>query len=144
MTLTDAAVKKTKPAAKAFKLFDERGLFLLVTPPGGKLWRFKYRITGKEKLISLGAYPDVSLADARERRDAARKRVAARITPSEERRATRAATENTFEAIAGEWFEKFKTQWTEGHRRTVVSRMKDNLFPFIGSKPIRDIAAPDI
>lgn len=144
MSLSDPSIRRAKPTDKSFKLFDERGLFLLVTPTGGKLWRFKYRINGKEKLISLGGYPDVSLADARDCRDAARKRVAAGIDPSEERRAARAATEDTFEAIGREWFEKFKTQWTEGHRRTVLSRMKDNLFPFIGSKPIRDIAAPEV
>jgi hypothetical protein len=92
-------------------LFDKRGLFLLVTPTRGKLWRFKYRTGGKEKLISLGGYPDVSLADARDRRDA------------------RAAKEDTFEAIAREWFQKFKPQWMEGHWRTVLSRMEDNLFP---------------
>jgi integrase len=144
MALSDATIRKAKPAQKPFKLFDERGLFLLVSPTGGKLWRFKYRINGKEKLISLGGYPDVSLADARERRDAARKRVAAGVDPSQERRAAKAATEDTFEAIAREWFEKFKPQWTEGHRRTVLSRMEDNLFPYIGSKPIRDIAAPEV
>lgn len=144
MSLTDATIRKTKHAEKPFKLFDERGLFLLVTPTGGKLWRFKYRFNGKEKLISLGGYPDVSLADARDRRDAARKRVAAGVDPSDERRAARAATEETFEAIAREWFDKFKSKWTEGHRRTVLSRMEDNLFPFIGSKPIRNLAAPEV
>lgn len=142
--LSDATIRKAKPCDKPFKLFDERGLFLLVTPPGGKLWRFKYRINGKEKLISLGGYPDVSLADAHDRRDAARKRVAAGVDPSEERRAARAATEDTFEAIAREWFDKFKPQWTEGHRRTVFSRMEDNLFPFIGSKPISVLSAPEV
>lgn len=144
MPLSDATIRKTKPTEKPFKLFDERGLFLLVSPTGGKLWRFKYRISGKEKLISLGAYPDVSLADARDKRDAARKRVAAGVDPSQERRDAKAATEDTFEAIAREWFEKFKPQWTDGHKRTVLSRMEDNLFPFIGSKPIRDLTAPDI
>ncbi|HSP17633.1 MAG TPA: integrase arm-type DNA-binding domain-containing protein [Thermoanaerobaculia bacterium] len=144
MPLSDATIRKAKSAEKPFKLFDERGLFLLVTPTGGKLWRFKYRINGKEKLISLGGYPDVSLADARDRRDAARKRVAAGVDPSEERRAARAATEDSFEAIAREWFDKFKSRWTEGHRRTVLSRMEDNLFPHIGSKPVRDLAAPEV
>jgi len=144
MTLTDAAIRKAKPAEKPFKLFDERGLFMLVTPTGGKHWRFKYRLNGKEKLISLGGYPDVSLADARDRRDDARKRVAAGVDPSVERRAARAAADDTFEVIAREWFEKFKPQWTEGHRRTVISRMEQNLFPFIGSAPIRNITAPEV
>lgn len=144
MALSDATIRKSKPTTKPFKLFDERGLFLLVTPAGGKLWRFRYRFNGKAKLISLGAYPDVPLADARDRRDAARRRVAAGVDPSAERRAARAATADTFEAIAREWFEKFKPQWTEGHRRTVLSRMQENLFPFIGSNPVRDLTAPEI
>jgi integrase len=144
MPLTNTGVGKAKPGEKPFKLFDERGLFLLVTPPGGKLWRFKYRFAGKEKLLSLGAYPDVSLADARERREAARKRVAAGIDPSEERRAIREKAEDTFEAVGREWFDKFKTKWTEGHRRTVLSRMELNLFPLIGAKPLREIAAPEV
>lgn len=144
MPLTDATIRKTKPAEKPFKLFDERGLFLLVSPTGGKHWRFKYRFNAKEKLISLGGYPDVSLAEAREKREAARKRVAAGVDPSEERRAAKAATEDTFEALAREWFDKFKAQWTEGHRRTVIARMEDNLFPYIGSKPIRTLTAPDV
>jgi integrase len=144
MPLTDAAIRKAKSSEKPFKLFDERGLFLLVTPTGGKLWRFKYRLSGKEKLISLGGYPDVSLADARDRRDDARKRVAAGVDPSAERRAARAAADETFEVIAREWFDKFKPQWTDGHRRTVLSRMEQNLFPFIGSAPVRNIGAPEV
>jgi integrase len=144
VALTDTAIRKAKRAEKPKKLFDERGLFLLISPTGGKLWRFKYRFAGKEKLIGLGAYPDVSLADARGRRDEARKRVAAGVDPSEERRASRVATCETFELVAREWFDKFKSQWTEGHRRTIIGRMEDNLFPFIGSKAVRDLTAPDV
>lgn len=144
MPLTDAAVRKAKPTQKAFKIFDERGLFLLVTPPGGKLWRFKYRFAGKEKLLGLGTYPDVSLATARDRRDEARKRVAAGVDPSHERRALRGKDAETFELIAREWFDKFKTQWTDGHQRTVLSRLEKNLFPFIGAQPLRTITAPDV
>jgi hypothetical protein len=83
MPLTDTAIKKAKPEAKHRKLYDERGLFLLISPKGGKWWRFKYLFDGKEKLLSLGTYPDVSLKDARERRDEARKQVAAGIDPGE-------------------------------------------------------------
>lgn len=82
MPLTVTSIRKAKPVSKPFKLFDERGLFLLVTPAGGKLWRFKYRFGGKEKLLALGAYPDVSLAVARERREASRKLVATGIDPA--------------------------------------------------------------
>jgi integrase len=144
LPLTDTAIRKAKPTKKPFKRFDERGLFLLVTPAGGKLWRFKYRFAGKEKLLALGNYPDVSLAAARDRRDDARKRVAAGIDPSQERRALREKTEDTFEAVAREWFDKFKPQWTAGHQRTVLSRLEQNLFPLIGGNPVREITAPDV
>ena len=108
MPLTDRAVRAAKPEAKPRKLFDERGLFLLISPAGGKWWRFKYRFDGKEKQISLGVYPDVALKDARERRDDARKQVAAGIDPSEHRKARKVArageVENSFEVVAREWF----------------------------------------
>jgi integrase len=143
-TLTDTAIRKTKKGAKPFKLFDERGLFLLVTPAGGKLWRLKYRFAGKEKLLALGSYPDVSLADARDRRDEARKRIASGVDPSAERRAKRAAAGDTFEAVSREWFEKFSKQWAPSHSRTVSARMKLHLWPFIGALPIADIEAPEL
>lgn len=112
MSLTDTAIKKAKPEAKQRKLYDERGLFLLVSPKGGKWWRFKYLFDGKEKLLSLGTYPDVSLKDARERRDEARKQVAAGIDPGEHRKAARSARiakqVNSFEVVAREWFAREK------------------------------------
>ncbi len=103
--LTEARIRAAKPRERAYKLFDERGLFLFVTPTGGRLWRFRYRIGPLEKLISLGAYPDVTLKRAREKRDEARKLVANEIDPSIERQARRAAQLNTFEAVAAEWLE---------------------------------------
>jgi integrase len=144
MPLTDAKIKKTKAGEKPAKLFDERGLFLLVAPTGGKLWRLKYRIGGKEKLLGLGRYPDTSLKAARERREEARKLIAAGIDPSEQRRAEREAKGATFEVVAREWFEKFKSQWTASHNQTVISRMEQNLFPFLGGKVIREITAPEV
>jgi integrase len=144
MALTDAAIRKAKPTSKAFKLFDERGMFLLVTPQGGKLWRLKYRFGGKEKLLALGAYPDVGLSAARDRRDDARRLIAAGVDPSEKRRAEKEAKGATFELIAREWFEKFKPQWVESHAETVISRLEDNVFPYIGAKITRDITAPNL
>lgn len=109
MPLTDAKARNAKPKSKQFKLFDNDGLFLLVSPAGGKWWRFKYRLGGKEKLISFGTYPEVSLAQARVRRDEARKQVADNIDPSQARKALKAAkvqNESTFEVVAREWHTK--------------------------------------
>src|SRR6185437_12691664 len=105
MSLTHSAVLGAKPQEKPYKLYDERGLFLLVKPSGARLWRFKYLYGGTEKLLALGAYPDVSLALARDRRDAARKLVANHVDPSAKRRAEKSAEADTFAAIAKEWLE---------------------------------------
>jgi len=142
--LTDAAIRKEKPSNKPVKRFDERGLFLLISPTGGKLWRLKYRFGGKEKLLALGAYPDVSLADARNRRDEARKLLASGVDPSERRRMERQASATTFEAVASEWFEKQKPSWAPSHAKTVLGRMKQDLFPHLGSKPIRGLTALEL
>jgi hypothetical protein len=99
MGLTDTTIRNAKPAAKPVKLFDERGLFLLVTPAGGKWWRLKYRFEGKEKLLSLGTYPDVSLKDARERRDNARKQLADGIDPSHSRKAQKSLRQEAERAL---------------------------------------------
>jgi hypothetical protein len=103
--LSEAKIRAARPQERAYKLFDERGLFMLVTPAGGRLWRFRYRLGGVEKLLTLGAYPDVTLKRAREKRDDARKLVADGIDPSAKRQAERAAQADTFEAIAREWLE---------------------------------------
>ena len=119
----------------------------MVTPAGGKGWRFKYRFGGKEKLISLGTYPEISLSQARERRDAARKQVAEGVDPSQARRAIRvfkAQDENTFEVVAREWHAKFTRTWTSGHAATILSRLENNVFPWMGASPIIDIKAPEI
>lgn len=148
MSLTDVKARNAKPAAKQFKLFDGDGLFLLVTPSGGKWWRFKYRFEGKEKLLSLGTYPEVSLADAREKRDAARKQVAAGVDPGEVRKARKAAmvaiAENSFEIVAREWHGKFTPTWTPGHADTIMKRMERDLFPWLGARSIGEIRAPEL
>jgi integrase len=142
--LTEAAVKAAKPSASARKLYDEKGLFLFVPPTGARLWRFRYRLHGKEKLLALGAYPDVSLKRAREKRDAARRLIADGIDPSAKKQAEKQADAETFQAIATEWLglqrkalkqkTLVKAQWT----------FKDLLFPYIGSRPIRSLTAPEL
>jgi len=147
MPLTDAKARNAKPKNNQFKLFDTDGLFLLVSPAGGKWWRFKYRLGGKEKLISLGTYPEVSLALARARRDEARGQVADGIDPSQARKALKAArvqNESTFEVVAREWHTKFTPTWTPGHAVTIKSRLEFNVFPWIGERPVNEIKAPEL
>lgn len=148
MSLTDTAIRNAKPGKKPIKLFDERGLFLLVTPTWGKWWRFKYRFDGKEKQLSFGVYPEVGLKDARERRDDARKQVAAGIDPGEHRkaqksgRADRAA--NSFEVVAREWFAKYSTTWAANHGDRIIRRLERDIFPWIGGRPVAEITAPEL
>lgn len=148
MPLTDTAIRNAKPADKARKLFDGGGLYLEVAPSGGKWWRLKYRYGGKEKRLSLGVYPHVSLKDARERRDEARKLLANDIDPSEHRQAQKAAKEdraaNSFEVVAREWHAKHLPSWTDKHAETIIRRLELNVFPWLGGKPIADITAPQL
>lgn len=147
MPLTNTKARNAKPKEKQYKLFDTNGLFLLVTPAGGKWWRFKYRLDGKEKLLSLGTYPEVGLALARERRDKARKQVANEIDPSNVRKAQKAAkleNENTFEVVAREWYAKFSLKWAPGHALKIKNRLEKDVFPYIGTRPINDIKAPEL
>jgi len=147
MPLTDMKVLKAKPQDKQVTLFDGKGLFLLITPSGGKLCRMKYRYEGKEKLLALGIYPEISLADARERRDKARKQIAHGIDPGAVRKAQKQAdTEETetFEVIAREWHTKFTPSWTPGHSDTIMSRLKRDLFSWVGARPINQIKAPEL
>lgn len=148
MPLSDPAIRKAKPAGKPQKLADGGGLFLLITTAGGKLWRLKYRFAGKEKLLSFGAYPDVSLARARELRDDAKRRLAEGIDPGElkkaakTQRAERAA--NSFEAVAREWYRKHAPGWAESHASKILRRLERDVFPWIGGKPIAELSAPEI
>jgi integrase len=148
MPLTDIAVKKAKPSEKAIKLFDDRGLYLLISPSGCKWWRLKYRFDGKEKKIALGVYPDVSLKDARDRRDEARKLLANGIDPSENRKAQKAAhagqAANSLEVIAREWFAKYSAIWAVSHSTRLIRLFERDIFPWIGQRPIAVITAPDI
>ena len=148
MPLTDAAIKNAKPSAKPIKLSDEKGLFLLISPAGGKWWRLKYRFGGKEKLLSLGVYPDVSLRDARQRRDDARKLLANGIDPGENRKIQKAAkseqSANSFEVVAREWFAKFKPGWADTHSDKIIKRFENDVFPWLGSRPIAEITAQEL
>ena len=150
MPLTDTAVRNAKAEGKPRKVADEKGLFLLVTPKesGGKWWRFKYRFGGKEKLLSLGIYPDVSLKAARERRDEARRLLAEGIDPGEHRKATKTMkaerAANSFEAVAREWFAKYSPTWAAGHADKIIRRLERDLFPWVGGRPIAEITAPDL
>lgn len=145
--LSEMKIRTAKPEEKQITLFDGGGLFLLITPSGGKLWRFKYRFDSKEKLISLGTYPEISLADARQRRDEARQQIAHGIDPGAVRKAQKQAkTEETetFEVIAREWHTKFSPTWAKTHADGIMSRLERDIFPWIGSRPISDIKAPEL
>ncbi|MFH1911546.1 MAG: integrase arm-type DNA-binding domain-containing protein [Pseudomonadota bacterium] len=147
MPLTDIKIAKTKPQKKPQTLFDGGGLYLLITPTGGKLWRIKYRFDGKPKLLALGAYPAISLAEAREHRTIARKQIVNGIDPAAVKKAQKqAGTEEstTFEVVAREWHTKFAPSWAASHAKTTISRMERDLFPWIGGRPISEIKAPEL
>lgn len=148
MPLNDIACKQAKPREKAYKLADAKGLYLEVAPSGGKWWRLKYRIGGKEKRISLGVYPEVSLKEAREKCDVARKQIASGIDPSDQRKAAKLAgaedAANSFEVVAREWFAKYSPSWVASHSTKIIRRLEKDIFPWIGSRPISTVTAPDL
>ncbi|OJB36088.1 integrase [Burkholderia ubonensis] len=148
MPLTDTAIKNVKPGEKPMRMFDGGGLYLEVAPSGGKWWRLKYRFAGKEKRISLGVYPDVSLAVARKKRDEARERLAAGIDPGEakkaDKRAARLAAANSFEAVARGWMDERKTVVEIGQYEKTLARFNNDVFPWLGKRPIAEIDAPEI
>jgi integrase len=148
MPLTTAEIRNAKPGQKAKRLFDEKGLYLEVSPSGGKWWRLKYRFAGKEKRLSLGVFPDVGLMDARDLRDEARKLLRGGVDPSENRKATKSAqtdrTANRFEIVAREWFAKYSTGWAESHSGKVLRRLERDIFPWIGGRPIAEVTAREL
>jgi len=148
MTLTHTEVKNAKPRAKPYKMSGQGGLFLLVNPNGGKWWRFKYSIDGREKLLSLGIFPDVSVQDAHKRRDDARKLLATGVDPGEKRKAVKASKAdtagNTFEVIAREWAQKQSVRWTASNNDKVTRRLERDVFPWLGQRPVDTITAPEI
>jgi integrase len=146
--LSKLLIDKTKSQAKNVRLSDGRGMYLEITPNGGKWWRFKYRIDGKEKRISLGVYPDVGLAEARDKREQARKLLAAGVDPGEHRKAEKIAVvenpENTFQAVAREWFDMFSKPWAKGHADKIIRRLELYIFPWLGARPIKAITAQEL
>lgn len=154
MALTDIKIRNAKGGitasgkitTKRYKMGDSRGLYLEVAPNGGKWWRLKYRIDGKEKRLSLGVYPDVGLKEARNRREKLRQQIAEGIDPSELRKAEKevASDKNCFETIAREWHTKFSANWTEDHAARTLTRIQNDAFPWIGKRNIKDITAPDL
>ncbi|CAD5730886.1 tyrosine-type recombinase/integrase [Escherichia coli] len=143
MPLTDAKVRALKPREKAYRISDAGGLYVEVAPNGSRYWRMKYRIAGKEKRLAFGVYPDVSLADAREKRDAAKKILAAGGDPGETKKAEKLAqklnTENTFEVIAREWHQSKADRWSLRYRAEIIDTFEKDIFPYIGKRPIADI-----
>ena len=148
MALSDTAIRKIKPTEKPYKVADEKGLHLLVSTTGGKLWRMKYRFEGKEKLLSFGAYPDVPLIRAREKRDDARRLLADGIDPSEHRKVHKAmraeVAGNTFEAVAREWFSKELPGWAPAQAVKMTGILGKNLYPWLGNRPITEIKVPEL
>lgn len=148
MSLSDTAIRNAKPTNKAFKMYDQQGLFIQITPSGGKWWRFKFRFNGKENLLSLGTYPEVSLKTAREKRDEARRLLAEGVNPSEQRKAHKASKRNnainSFESIAREWLASHMMNKADTHKSKVQRRLEIYIFPWVGNKPINELTAPEI
>lgn len=143
MPLTDLAIRRSKPKEKPYTLNDGNGLSLLIEPNGSKGWRLRYRFSGKAKLMSLGTYPNVALADARTARDEAKKLIAGGIDPAEVRKAKKREIEsrfgNTFEGIAREWYEKRFDRWSPSYAEEMIETFEKDVFPYIGNRPVAEI-----
>lgn len=141
--LTDVQIKKAKGAEKPYKMSDAGGLFLLVSPTGNRSWRMKYRFGGKEKLLTFGSYPDVTLVKARENRETAKATLRDGRDPAVEKKQAAAArtlgSSNTFEACARAWWELNRPRWSEVHAQNVIDSMEADLFPAIGALPVKDV-----
>lgn len=148
MPLSDVKIRNAKPEKKPYKLSDGEGMFLLVHPNGSKYWRLKYRFAGRERILALGVYPDVDLADARERRAAARKALAAGSDPAEVKREAKRLIilkeENRFETIAREWYGQHKHEWVNSYAEQMIGRLEMHIFPSLGDRPVADIKAPEL
>lgn len=147
MSLSDLTLKGLKPAEKTYKKADSGGLYIEVAPTGGKWWRYKYRFEGKEKRLSLGVYPDVGLKEARDKHAEARKLLASGVDPSQNRKAAKLAKTDgalSFEVIAREWYAGRKPTWNENHSSKIIRRLETDVFPWLGSRNISDITAPEL
>ena len=148
MPLTDAAIKNAKPTDKPYKMQDEKGMYLLVNPNGSKYFRYNYRFGDKRKTLALGTYPVTSLKEAREKRDTAKKQISGGIDPGENKKALKSSkaesAANSFEVIAREWYERNIIDKSEHHKKRTMSLFQNDLFPYLGSKPIVDIKAIEL
>ena len=148
MALTDSAIKNAKIRDKSYKLSDSGGMYIEIAPSGGKLWRLKYRYAGKEKLLSLGQYPVVSLADARGKREDAKKYLASNIDPGLKKQQEKARRHmlaaNSFEVITRQWFVEDLATNSAGYQTKVIRLIERDVFPYIGSRPIAELSAPEI
>ncbi|ADU36920.1 tyrosine-type recombinase/integrase [Variovorax paradoxus] len=148
MALTDMAARKAKPEVRSYNLTDGAGLYLQVTPAGGKLWRWNYRHDGKQKTMAFGSYPEVSIADAREAHQAARKQKAAGADPMAQRKLDKIAgvmaREHSFKAIAQQWHDQWKPNKAERHARIVWGRLENDVFPAIGARPISEVKPSEL
>jgi len=148
MKLTDKKIKALNPRDKQYKESDGRGMYLLVHPNGSKYWKLKYRINGKEKTLSIGLYPEVSLLEAREATNEAKKKIKEGTDPSQEKQLQKLLAssncEDDFRSIAIDWHDNKKMQWTERHGTYVLRRIEADIFPILGNRPIREITAPEL
>ncbi len=148
MALDALTVKGSKPKEKSYRLYDSNGLYLEITPKGGKLWRLKYRYAGKEKRLSLGTFPDISLKQARSLKDEAKKQLANDIDPGELKKELKqsklADAKNNFEAVAREWIYKNRNKWSKNNTTHVISRFERDVFPLIGRYGIASVTAPQL
>ncbi len=148
LLLTDTEIRKSKTSSEAYRLADGHGLYLWITPAGGKLWRWKYRFDGKEKLMALGKYPEIPLVQARERHAAARALLANGIDPmakrKDEKTTERAQTEDSFQTIASLWLEHWQDGKSPRHVEYTRRRMEMDILPVLGARPIAEIEAPEL
>ncbi|MGG1945697.1 integrase arm-type DNA-binding domain-containing protein [Trinickia sp. NRRL B-1857] len=148
MPLTDLEVRNLRPRDKAYRLTDGLGMYLEVSPAGGKYWRFKYRFAGKEKRLALGVYPEIGPKEARSRRDEARRLLANGIDPGIERKVQKAASversSNSFESVAREWFARHAPGWAASHADKIMARLENDVFPWLGGRSIAEIKAPEV
>ena len=148
MPITDIIARNAKPKEKPYKITDEKGLYLYVKPNGGRYWRYKYYFAGKEKVLALGVYPEISLKDAREKRDEARKVQRDGTDPSQAKKEKKLQHmldhENTLEMVAREWLENRMESWTKRHASYTLRRLEADIFPALGFKPINKITAPEL
>lgn len=148
MSLSDTQLRNMKATGKVKKISDGGGLYLHLSPAGGKLWRMAYRFEGKQKTMCFGAYPAVSLKEAREQRDESKALLARGIDPSFHKQAAKAAsiaeTANAYEVVAREWYAKNAPRWTKSNAERVLARQEKDVFPFIGKRPIAQISAPEL